>query len=443
MADDLFRAAAEDRLARHAPLAARLRPASIDEVVGQTHLLGAGRPLRALVEADRLSSVIFWGPPGIGKTTLARLIADRTAKAFVQLSAVTATVKDVREVIEGARQRLGEHGRGTILFLDEIHRFNQAQQDALLPSVEDGLLVLVGATTENPFFEVNPPLLSRSSLFRLEPLTTDELLTLAARGLRAEDASADAVALAHLAERAGGDARQLLTALEVAVALAAARRPGEGAYVTLADAEDAIGTRALRYGRDDHYDVVSAFIKSIRGSDPDAGLYWLARMLEAGEDARFIARRLVILASEDIGLADPLSLLVADAAARAVEFVGLPEAQLNLAQAVVHLATAPKSNRAALGVWNARTYVQQHPAGEVPLALRDAHYKGAKALGHGAGYDYPHDDPRGWLPQRYLPEGVEQVFYEPSDHGREQEVSRRMKSWRESERRTGGEEQPQ
>jgi putative ATPase len=427
VADDLFSAAAADRLARRSPLAARLRPSSLDEVVGQAHLLGPGRPLRALVEADRLSSVVLWGPPGVGKTTLARLIADAASKAFEQLSAVNATVKDVREVIERATQRLGEHGRGTILFLDEIHRFNKAQQDALLPSVEDGLLVLIGATTENPFFEVNPPLLSRSSLFRLEPLAHDDLTALAGRGLRAEAATGDADAVAHLVERAGGDGRQLLTALEVAVALAAARRPGGDPHVTLVDAEDAIGTRALRYGRDDHYDVVSAFIKSIRGSDPDAGLYWLARMLEAGEDARFIARRLVILASEDVGLADPVSLLVADAAARAVEFVGLPEAQLNLAQAVVHLATAPKSNRAALGIWNARTYVQQHPAGEVPMHLRDAHYKGAQALGHGSGYDYPHDDPSGWVPQRYLPDGVTQRFYEPSEHGREQEVARRMR----------------
>ena len=438
MPDDLFSTAAAERLQARAPLAARLRPRQLDDVVGQEHLLAPGRPLRALVEADRLSSVIFWGPPGVGKTTLSRLIADRTAKTFLQLSAVTATVKDVREVIEGARQRLGERGAGTILFLDEIHRFNKAQQDALLPSVEDGLLVLIGATTENPFFEVNPPLLSRSTLFRLEPLGPEALTLLARRGLQAEGATAADEAVAHLAERAGGDGRQLLTALEVAVALAAGRRPGEDPHVTLADAEDALGTRALRYGRDDHYDVVSAFIKSMRGSDPDAALYWLARMLEAGEDARYIARRLVILASEDIGLADPVSLLVADAAARAVEFVGLPEAQLNLAQATVHLATAPKSNRAALGIWNARAYVQQHPSGEVPMALRDAHYKGARSLGHGAGYDYPHDDPRGWVAQRYLPDGVDQTFYDPSDHGREQEVARRMRELRDDASRPAG-----
>jgi putative ATPase len=414
--DDLFSAAAAERLTNKAPLASRLRPKSLDDIVGQQHLLGPGRPLRALVERDRLTSVILWGPPGVGKTTLARVLAQASSKVFEQLSAVTASVKDVREIIEQARARLGQHGRGTVLFLDEIHRFNKAQQDALLPSVEEGLLVLIGATTENPFFEVNPPLLSRSTLFRLEPLDTDALVALARRGLAAEQAEAADEAIEHLVERSGGDGRQLLTALEVAIALAADRKHDS---VSLLDAEDAIGTRALRYGRDDHYDVVSAFIKSIRGSDADAGLYWLARMLEAGEDARFIARRLVILASEDVGMADPMSLLIANAAAHAVEFVGLPEAQLNLAQAVVHLATAPKSNRSALGIWAARTFVQNHPAGEVPAHLRDAHYRGAKALGHGAGYEYPHDAPHGWVAQQYRPDGVTEKFYEPTDRGYE------------------------
>ncbi|MFP5320604.1 MAG: replication-associated recombination protein A [Acidimicrobiia bacterium] len=418
MSDDLFGAAAEARLESRQPLAARLRPRSLDDIVGQEHLLGPGKPLRSLVERDRLSSALLWGPPGTGKTTLARAIAGHTEKVFVQLSAVTATVKDVRETIEQARHRLGEHGRGTILFLDEIHRFNKAQQDALLPAVEDGLVVLVGATTENPYFEVNAPLRSRSTLFRLELLTVDALRRLLARGLEAEGATADDDALEHLAERANGDGRQALTALEVAVALAADR--GSPPRVALGDAEAALGTNALRYGVDEHYDVISAFIKSIRGSDPDAGLYWLARMVEAGEDARFIARRLVILASEDIGMADPTSLLVANAAAHAVEYVGFPEAGLNLAQAVVHLATAPKSNRSALAWWAAQRDVRERPAGEVPAHLRDAHYQGAARLGHGAGYRYPHDDPRGWVEQRYLPEEVaDRTYYEPTDHGEE------------------------
>jgi putative ATPase len=429
MADDLFAAAVRERLARQAPLAARLRPRSLDEVVGQDRLLAPGRPLRALIEEDRLSSVLLWGPPGTGKTTLARLIADTTAKAFEPLSAVSASVKDVREVLERARSRLGENGRGTILFLDEIHRFNKAQQDALLPAVEEGLLVLIGATTENPFFEVNPPLRSRSTLFRLEPLDEGALRTLAQRGSQAEGVTADDDAVAHLVDRAEGDGRQLLTALEVAAALAKAR---DADHISLADAEAALGTRVLRYGEDDHYDVISAFIKSLRGSDVDASLHYLARMLEAGEDARFIARRLVILASEDVGMADPMALVVADAAARAVEFVGLPEAQLNLAQAVVHLATAPKSNRAALGVWQAREDVRNGVGGEVPKHLRDAHYRGARALGHGKGYEYPHDDPRGWLAQQYAPDDVVgRHYYEPSEHGFEQEVRRRMDSVKE------------
>ncbi len=430
MSDDLFAAAASDRLESRQPLAARLRPTSLDDIVGQEHLLGEGKPLRTLVEADRLSSALLWGPPGTGKTTLARAVAAHTEKVFIQLSAVTATVKDVRETIAAARQRLGEHNRGTILFLDEIHRFNKAQQDALLPAVEDGLIVLIGATTENPFFEVNAPLRSRSTLFRLELLSIPALRDLLRRGLEAESATATDDALTHLAERANGDGRQALTALEVAVAIAAGRGgdPTSGQpMVELSDAEAALGTNALRYGVDDHYDVVSAFIKSIRGSDPDAGLYWLARMVEAGEDARFIARRLVILASEDIGMADPMSLVLADAAARAVEFVGFPEAGLNLAQAVVHLATAPKSNRAALGWWAAQADVRDRPAGEVPAHLRDAHYQGAQDLGHGKGYRYPHDDPRGWVDQQYLPlEAAGRTYYEPSPHGYEADVAARL-----------------
>ncbi len=422
---DLFSAAVDEHLGRSAPLAARLRPTSLDEVVGQDHLLGPGRPLRQLIEADRLSSAILWGPPGTGKTTLARLVAGATERAFEPLSAVSAGVKDVREVIERARRRLGEHGTGTILFLDEVHRFSKAQQDALLPAVEDGTLTLIGATTENPYFEVNPPLLSRSSLFRLQRLTPEAVGVLLRRGLDAEEASADDDAITHLADRAEGDGRAALGALEVAVALAGAVR--QPPNVTLAEAEAALDARALRYSRDEHYDIVSAFIKSIRGSDPDAGLYWLARMLEAGEDARFIARRLVILASEDVGMADPMALVVADAASRAVEVVGLPEAQLNLAQAVVHLATAPKSNRSATALWRAAADVRDRAAGEVPTHLRDASYRSASTLGHGVGYDYPHDDPRGWVPQEHRPPEVAgRTYYEPSGHGFEEEVARRM-----------------
>ena len=420
---DLFTAAAEQRLAARAPLAARLRPRRLDDVVGQAHLLAPGRPLRSLIESDRLSSAIFWGPPGTGKTSLARLVADATDKAFIELSAVAASVKDVRAVIAAARERLGERGTGTILFLDEVHRFNRAQQDTLLPAVEEGLLVLIGATTENPFFEVNPPLMSRSTLFRLRPLGDDDLTELVRRGLAAEDATAGQAAIEHLATTAGGDGRHALTGVEVAVALAADRagaEPSEPVEVTLADAEAAVDIRAVRYGRDGHFDIASAFIKSIRGSDPDAGLYWLARMLEAGEDARFIARRLVILASEDIGMADPHALLVADAAARAVEFVGLPEAQLNLAHAVIHLATSPKSNRVTTALAAAAEDAAATGTALVPAHLRDAHYRGAASLGHGAGDEYPHDFPEGWVAQQYRPEEVsERVYYEPSEHGRE------------------------
>ena len=422
--DDLFAAAASERLAQRAPLAARMRPRTLDEVVGQEHLLGPGRPLRALVEADRLSSLVLWGPPGTGKTTLARVIAATTSAEFVGLSAVEAGVRDAREVLEGARRRLGEQGQRTILFLDEVHRFNRAQQDALLPGVEEGLVVLVGATTENPSFSVNAPLLSRSTLFRLEPLTVPALRLLAERALAAEGATADDEALAHLVSGSDGDARAVLTTLEVALAISSGgRRPG-GAHVTLADVEAARGTRALRYSPDEHFDVASAFIKSIRGSDPDAGLYWLARMVAAGEDPRFVARRLVVLASEDVGMADPTALLVATAAAQAVERVGLPEAGLNLAQAVVHLATAPKSNRAAVGWWRAQADVAELPAVPVPAHLRDAHYPGAAALGHGTGYDYPHDDPRGWVPQQHRPPEVAgRTYYEPGPHGAERDVA--------------------
>lgn len=375
-----------DRLRSQAPLAARLRPRTLDEIVGQEHLIAQGAPLRKLIEADRLSSVILWGPPGTGKTTLAEVVASSTNRAFERLSAVTSGVKDVREAIERATDRLGQHGRSTIVFVDEIHRFSTSQQDALLPSVESGIITLIGATTENPFFEVNGPLRSRSTMFRLETLGVGAIRSLLERGLTAEGMTADDDALTILSQRAAGDGRQGLTALEVACALA---RPNK---VTTAHVEAALGVSALNYGRDDHYDVVSAFIKSIRGSNVDAGIFWLARMLEAGDDPRFIARRLIILASEDIGMADPQALVVAVAAAQAVDHVGLPEAQLNLAQAVVYLAQAPKSNSSAVAIWNARSDIRQGVDVEVPAHLRDAHYAGAEVLGHGTEYRSPHDE---------------------------------------------------
>ena len=394
-----------------------MRPRNLDEVVGQEHLVGLGKPLRVLIESDQLSSVILWGPPGIGKTSLAEVMAAQSSAYFVRLSAVSAGVKDIRETIAHSQHLLGEKQRRTMVFIDEIHRFSTSQQDALLPAVESGLIVLVGATTENPFFEVNAPLRSRSTLFHLEPLSASELSILVERGCAAENAHLDEVARKHLLDMAQGDGRQILTSLEVACALARSdvkNTAGKPVVVSLANVEAALSTSALRYGRDDHYDVISAFIKSVRGSAVDAAIHWLARMLVAGEDPRFIARRLVILASEDIGMADHTSLLVATACAQAVEHVGMPEAQLNLAQATIHLASAPKSNSTSNAIWNAMSEVRSGGIGEVPLFLRDGHYQGAQTLGHGSGYVSPHvatsQNPAAQA-NDYLPEALDGRHY--------------------------------
>ena len=419
---DLFDNALEERFSDYAPLAARMRPATVDEVVGQRHILGPGRALRKLIEAGDMSSIVLWGPAGTGKTTLANVIARATDAHFEPMSAVASGVADVRKVIEAARGRLGEHGERTLLFLDEIHRFNKAQQDALLPAVENGWITLVGATTENPSFEVNSPLMSRSRLFRLEPLSEDDLLTLMhraledrERGLGGMEISADPDALGHIATGAGGDARAALNALEAAALIAVA-----GGRIDVTAAEEALQRRALPYDKagDWHYDVISAFIKSMRGSDPNAAVYWMARMLDAGEDARFIARRMVIFASEDVGNADPTALQVAVAAHHALEFVGLPEAKLNLGQAAAYLALAPKSNASAVAVWRADDDVRARGPLAVPAHLRDAHAQASRATGSGRGYRYPHDH-GGWVAQDYLPEELRRRRYFEAIRGRE------------------------
>jgi putative ATPase len=427
---DLFSARAAEISAETAPLAARMRPRTLDEFVGQAHVLGPGSALRALIEADELRSVILWGPAGTGKTSLAQIVARATRSQFEELSATSAGVRDVRAVLDAARQRLGASGRRTILFIDEIHRFNKGQQDALLPGVEDRTVVLIGATTENPFFALNTPLMSRSLLFRLEPLEPDELKTIVLRaladrdrGLGGQDLVLEPEALDHLVQRADGDARHALNALEAAALVVTSRVPedAEQRHITLADVEDALQRPRVTYDRagDQHYDVASAFIKSIRGSDPDAAVHYLARMLEAGEDPRFIARRLVISASEDIGLADPQALPLAVAAFQALEFVGLPEARLNLAEATVYLALAPKSNSAYKALGDATAELQASRPGKVPAHLQSATFRGERKLGIGVGYVYPHDQPGHWVPQNYLPEGLEGGYYRPSDQGRE------------------------
>jgi len=414
---DLFSDAAAQQGPAVAPLALRLRPATLDEFIGQQHVLGPGSALRPAIEEDRMGSAIFYGPPGTGKTTLARIVAGATGAEFEELSAVSATVKDVREVLARARERLGMQGQRTILFLDEIHRFNKAQQDALLPAVEEGLVTLIGATTENPYFEVNAALLSRSQVYELEPLSDDDLQELVRRGAAELGVDVPEELVPSLATHAGGDARSAYNILELATQTArAAQEP-----LSLAHVEDAARKRPLVYdkGGDQHYDFTSAFIKSMRASDPDAAVYYLAAMLESGEDARFVARRMIVLASEDIGNADPRALLVAVAAAQAVEHVGLPEARLNLAQATIYLATAPKSNASYKAINRATQDVQERGNVRPPKALRDGTYYGRK-LGHGKGYVYPHDNPAGFEVDNLPDELKGTRYYEPKSSGEEE-----------------------
>jgi putative ATPase len=414
---DLFADAARERMPEVAPLALRLRPRTLEEFVGQRHILGEGSALRLAIEEDRVGSMILYGPPGSGKTTLARVVANTTGAAFEERSAVSASVADVRAVIADARERLGAIGQRTILFLDEIHRFNKAQQDALLPAVEEGLVTLIGATTENPYFEVNSALLSRCQIYELEPLAEEELAVVVRRGKDALDAAVPDELIELIVRRAGGDARNALNILELSWQTTVA----ESAPLTEKHVEDAARKRPLVYdkGGDAHYDFISAFIKSMRGSDPDAALYYLAAMLEGGEDPRYVARRMIVLASEDIGNADPRALLIATAAAHAVEHVGLPEARLNLAQAAIYLARAPKSNAVIQALGAATRDVREHGHLRPPQELRDAHYRGAKKLGRGEGYIYPHSNPAGFEVD-HLPDDLKgRRYYTPSGEGEE------------------------
>lgn len=434
--DDLFGTRqGTDSLPADAPLAARMRPRSLGEYVGQSHILGAGKLLRRAIEADRLSSIILYGPPGTGKTSLARLIAASTKSRFIELSGVEGSVADIRKAV-GAAAIEARNGGRTLLFIDEIHRFNKAQQDALLPDVERGTVRLIGATTQNPFFSINSPLVSRSQIFQLQPLSEEDLIALQRRavadkerGLGDLPVDLEEAAARHLATISDGDARKCLNALEIAARTTPFGPDGRIA-ISLAEAAESIQKKALVYDGDgdDHYDTASAFIKSMRGSDPDAALYWLAKMIHAGEEPRFITRRLVIFASEDVGLADPLALPLAISAQQAVEFVGLPEARITLAHATVYLATAPKSNSAYAALGNAESDIGAGRTLAVPAHLKDSHYKGAKSLGHGQGYRYPHEFEGGYVPQAYLPEG--RVYYTPTRHGSEARIADRLEVWR-------------
>lgn len=433
---DLFEYARQNTMKSESPLASRLRPRTLEEVVGQQHIIGKDKLLYRAIRADKLSSLIFYGPPGTGKTTLAKVIANTTSAEFRQINATVAGKKDMEEVVQAAKDNRGMYGKKTILFVDEIHRFNKGQQDYLLPFVEDGTLILIGATTENPYFEVNGALLSRSVIFELKPLSRDDILTLIQRAIRDKErgmgayhAEIDQEAADFLADIAGGDARAALNAVELAVLTTAPGADGV-IHITLDVASECIQKRVVRYDKtgDNHYDTISAFIKSMRGSDPDAAVYYLARMLYAGESVTFIARRIMICASEDVGNADPAALQVAVAAAQAVERVGMPEAQLILAQAALYIASAPKSNSVTNAIFQAMEAVKEKPA-SVPVHLQDAHYKGAGKLGHGVGYEYAHDCPKHFSHQQYLPDEWKGTkFYEPSGNGYEKEI-RRYLEW--------------